>query len=92
MARGWDSKAIEDQQSAAEAEKSRQSRPELSAGDRDVQSKRQGLTLARAKILADLDAASDPRYRTMLSQALAHIDSEIDALPAKTASSRVVDQ
>ena len=80
MARGWDSKAIEDQQSAAEAEKSRQSRPELSAAEREVESRRQGLTLARAKIVADLEAASDPRHRTMLDQALAHIDREIEAL------------
>ena len=80
MARGWDSKAIEDQQSAAEAEKSRQSRPELSAAEREVESRRQGLTLARAKIVADLEAASDPRHRTMLDRALAHIDREIEAL------------
>ena len=80
MARGWDSKAIEDQQSAAEAEKSRQSRPELSAAEREVESRRQGLTLTRAKIVADLEAASDPRHRTMLEQALAHIDREIEAL------------
>ena len=80
MARGWDSKAIEDQQSAAEAEKSRQSRPELSAAEREVESRRQGLTLARATVVADLEAASDPRHRTMLDQALAHIDREIEAL------------
>ena len=80
MARGWDSKAIEDQQSSAEAERSRQSRPQLTLAEREVQAKREGLVLTRAKILADLEAASDARYRTMLSHALAHIEREIDAL------------
>jgi len=86
MARGWDSKAVEDQQSAAETEKARRSRPALSARERDIQSKRDGLMLARAKIAADLEAASDPRYRTMLGQALAHIDAEIGALQADSAT------
>ena len=83
MARGWDSKAIEDQQSAAEAEKSRQSKPAVSAGDREVHSKRQGLTLARAKILADLRRRPTPAIGRCSSQALAHIDSEIE-LATKT--------
>ena len=80
MARGWDSKAIEDQQAAAEAEKQNQSKPALTADERERRGRRDGLVLARARMRNDLASASDERYRAMLKQAIAHLDSEIGAL------------
>jgi hypothetical protein len=79
MARGWDSKAVEDQQAAAEAEKSNRAKPAVSAQERERREKRDGLRLARAKLLNDLQASSDRRHRAMLEQAIAHLDREIDA-------------
>lgn len=80
MARGWDSKAVEEQQAAAEAEKLSRSKPAVNAQERERRAKREGLVLARAKLLADLQLASDRRYRAMLEQALAHLDREIGAI------------
>ncbi len=80
MARGWDSKAVEDQQATAEAEKQTRAKPPLTAEERERRAKRDGLALARARMLNDLESATDERYRTMLEQAIAHLDRAIDAL------------
>ena len=80
MARGWESKSVEDQVAAAEAEKQNRSKPPLSTVERDRQSRRDGLLLSRAKLRRDLESASDARYRAMLERALAHLDVEISAI------------
>jgi hypothetical protein len=80
MARGWESKAVEDQVAAAESEKANRGRPVLTAFERQRQSQREGFLLSRAKILSDLESASDARHRAMLEQALAHLDREIGAV------------
>jgi hypothetical protein len=80
MARGWDSKAVEDQQAAAEAAKETRSKPARTAEQRERRVKREGLLLARAKIVSDLESAGDERYRAMLEQAIAHLDREIGAV------------
>jgi hypothetical protein len=77
MARGWDSKAIEDQQAAAEQERSKQKKPPLSAEARELQVKLDALRLSRTKVVRDLESASNHQYRRMLEHALAHIDGEI---------------
>ncbi|RPI54820.1 MAG: hypothetical protein EHM55_09720 [Acidobacteria bacterium] len=77
MARGWDSKAVEDQQAAAETEKLNRSKPAVTAEERERQARREVLLLARAKLVNDLAAAGDERYRTMLEQAIAHLDREL---------------
>ena len=77
MARGWDSKSIEDQQAAAEQERSRQKKPPISAAAREQRVKLDALRLSRVKVVRDLESASNRQYRRMLEQALAHIDGEI---------------
>jgi hypothetical protein len=79
VARGWESKSVEDQVAAAESEKAQRSKPEMDADERDRKSLREGLLLTRARIRQDLDAASNPRHREMLEQALRHLDMEIGA-------------
>jgi hypothetical protein len=77
MARGWDSKAIEDQQAAAEAEKQNRSKPQLTADERERRARREGLLLARTKLVNDLALAADQRYRAMLERAIADLDREL---------------
>jgi hypothetical protein len=80
MARGWESKSVEDQVAAAEAEKLTRSKPATTPAERERQTRREGLLLSRAKLLRDLESASDARYRAMLEQAVAHLDDEISAV------------
>ena len=78
MARGWESKAVEDQIAASEERKSTAKRsPTPDELERD--SRRQGLLLSRAKIAGDIARARDPRHRAALQQALDYIDSQIDS-------------
>ena len=76
MARGWESKSVEDQIASAEERKSTPARP-LSAEDRERESLRTSLRLARAKILRDIEHARDDRYRAMLQQSLEYIDGQL---------------
>jgi hypothetical protein len=79
MARGWDSKSVEDQIGAAEEEKASRRKPAVTAEERERRSRQTGLRLSRAKIVKDLEAAADPRYRTLLERTLAHLDAQIAA-------------
>ena len=79
MARGWESKAVEDQIAASEERKSAMKRA-LTPEEIARESQRQGLLLSRAKIVGDLDRARDERHRAILQQALEYIDSQIGRL------------
>lgn len=79
MARGWESKAVEDQIAASEERKSAMKRA-LTPEEIARESQRQGLLLSRAKIAGDLDRARDERHRAILQQALEYIDSQIGRL------------
>lgn len=80
MARGWESKSVDDQQAAAEAAKAERGRPELAPTERERATRRAALMLNRARTLQSLQAACDARYRALLEQTLAHLDAEIAAL------------
>lgn len=42
--------------------------------------KTEDLQLSRKRVLHDLEAAQNPRYKQMLTQALAHLDLELSRL------------
>jgi hypothetical protein len=79
VARGWDSKAVEDQIGAAQEERAANRKPELTAEGRERQSRLEGLRLSRARIRRDLDAATDDRYRKLLERTLQHLEAELRA-------------
>jgi hypothetical protein len=75
MARGWESKSVEQQQEqlSASTEPKRQLTPEQI----DQEKRRQGLQLSRQHILQQLEVASNPQHRAMLEAALAELDSQL---------------
>jgi len=75
MARGWESKSVEQQQEEATASKTR-GKP-LSAEQAAEQKRRQGLLLSRTRVQQQLEAASNPRHRQMLEAALAELDAQL---------------
>ena len=77
MARGWESKSVEDQIGAAEAERERQAKPHLSPEQRAREDRRQSLLLSRAQILSRLRVAASPRYRAQLQSALDHVEAQL---------------
>jgi hypothetical protein len=76
MARGWESKSVDDQISSAESRQPSLGR-ELTPEERAAKAKRMTLTLSRARILQDLQVACDPRHRAMLERALADVDEQL---------------
>ena len=78
MARGWESKAVEDQ--IASAEERKVSKPARTPDEIQRESRRQGLLLSRAKIVGDMKNARDDRHRASLQEALEYIDGQITRL------------
>ena len=77
MARGWESKSVEDQISARESAREDQAHPRRSPEEIERQAKREGLELARTRTLASLQGACDRRYRAHLERVLADLEKEI---------------
>ncbi len=77
MARGWESKSVEDQINEREAEAKTAGKKKLSRSEMEQQSKREGILLARSRTVTALESTSDERYRALLTRTLAHLDSEL---------------
>ena len=80
MARGWESKSVEDQIQEREAASKAKAAPKLSPAEVQLKAKREGLELVRIKTLTSLQAACDSRYRAHLERVLADIDAQLLAL------------
>ncbi len=75
MARGWESKAVEEQQAAAVREA--ESKQQLTPKQLVLQHREDGLQLSRRRILQQLQTAQNPRYRQMLETALSELDTQL---------------
>jgi transposase len=80
MARGWESKAVEDQMAQLESDKRDRAKPALTPAEMERQAQRDGLLLSRTRTLTALQTACDPRYRALLERTLAHVDEELARL------------
>ena len=81
MARGWESKSVEEQINDRQAASEIRTKKEtLTRAEVERQGKRDGLLLARAHTLNALQSSRDERYRLHLQRALAHLDSELAKL------------
>ena len=72
MARGWESKSVEDQQQEAERRRGENRIRESSAMDR-----RRTVELARAQTVSLLELARTPAQREALDRALAALDAQL---------------
>jgi len=77
MARGWESKSVEEQIGAAEAEREIRAAHQVSAEQREKGERKQSLMLSRALILSRMKAARDARYRAQLKVALDQLDEQL---------------
>ena len=80
MARGWESKSVEDQQQAAQAQGAKPAAPPLDPGEAARAADRVTLQLARTRALADLQQACAPAHRAMLEHAIRDLDQKIALL------------
>jgi hypothetical protein len=78
MARGWESKSVEEQQSqAAEARVSGKAR--LTAAEQARQREKDSLVLSRKRVMQQMEKAQNAGHRRMLEQALADLDARLAA-------------
>jgi hypothetical protein len=80
MARGWESKAVESQIESAEERSARAQKPLRSPEDIARERQVESLQLSRARVLADIDSATNAGYRTMLERSLAFLDAKLAEL------------
>lgn len=83
MARGWESKSVEDQMGDAEAAKEDRAKLHLSAQERVKENRRQELLLSRTQIAGRLKATTNARYRAQLESALEHLDVQLREMEDK---------
>jgi len=79
MARGWESKSVEDQQAEAVQNQDKK-REHLTPAEVARKKQLEGIGLSRANVAKQLESASNPRHRQMLQDALAELDRRIEAL------------
>ena len=77
MARGWESKSVEDQIGDAEAQRDAQAQRQTSPRQREQQERQNSLLLSRAQILGRLKLARNERYRAQLESALKHVEAQL---------------
>jgi hypothetical protein len=78
VARGWESKSVELQQDDARA--SAEPKPHLTLEQKEIEARKEGLKLSRSRILEQIHATENPRYREILQQALAELEGQISRL------------
>jgi hypothetical protein len=79
MARGWESKSVEDQQAEALAVPLK-AKPHLTPPQLSRQREQEGLVLARKHVLQQAQLVQHPRHRKMLEDALAELDARLAQL------------
>lgn len=76
MARGWESKSIEEQQAQAGPDAPKLRAP-LSPQQIAKERQQQLLRLSRQRVLQQLEMARNPQHREMLNKALADLDTKL---------------
>ena len=82
MARGWESKAVEDQIQEAEERSRRAAEPPVdeSPAARARREQLETLRLSRARTLDQLESATNQSHRDMLRRTLRALEGEIETL------------
>jgi hypothetical protein len=77
VARGWESKGVEDQQQAAEDRANAAKRAQISSDQAEVDRKRDSFLLQRTRVLREIEASSSDRHRQTLAGGLQYLDQQL---------------
>jgi hypothetical protein len=80
MARGWESKSVEEQIEAGNTDLSSEGKLKLTAEQAERKRRRDVLGAARTNVLRQLESSSNMRYRKLLEDELKSLATQIDAL------------
>ena len=79
MARGWESKSVQEQIANARSREA-DIKPKLTPEQLAVAKKCDSLLLHRTRVLRDLENCTDERYRQTLANGLAFLEAELNTL------------
>ena len=82
MARGWESKSVEAQIDMAEAHSATKRTAAPSPETLAVIRKKENILLSRTRVVRELDSAQNPRYKAVLTKALAELDAQLTSIAA----------
>jgi hypothetical protein len=82
MARGWESKSVEAQIDEAENHLSAVSENTPPPEMLELIRKRETIVLSRTRVVRELQAAQNPRYKAVLSKALADLEAQLSTFAA----------
>ena len=80
MARGWESKSVEEQINERQNESKTPGKHKPGSPETEQRTRREGIRLARSRTVNALESTQDERYRELLERTLAHLDSELAKL------------
>ncbi len=80
MARGWESKEVEMQIEAAHERLRRPRTPLPTPEQIALQREQESIELSRRRVLEDMEAASNPKYREQLQRSLDFLDAKLARL------------
>ncbi len=77
MARGFESKSVEQQQAEMLDRRPRSGAPRPTPEQQDRDRKRQGLLLSRTHLTRQMEVAENPRHRQLLADSIAELDRQL---------------
>lgn len=80
MAKGWESKTVEDQIQESQTNGKRSRKKELTTLQKEAHRQKEVLLLARARVEKQLNSTPNERYKEQLIRALSDLDAQISKL------------
>jgi hypothetical protein len=77
VARGWESKSVENQIDENQTPSLKSEKKKPTPQEIELRTKRQSILLARSRTVSAMQSTGDERYRTLLQRTLEHLDSEL---------------
>ena len=77
MARGWESKSVEAQIDMAENTFRADAARILNLREQELIRKRETILLSRTRVVREMNCAQNPRYKGILTKALADLDAQL---------------
>jgi hypothetical protein len=80
MAKGWESKSVEDQIQDSQTTEKNTDKRQLTSQQMESHRRKEVLLLSRVRVETDLNASQNPRYRDQLTKALFDLDAQLSKL------------
>lgn len=80
MAKGWESKSVEDQIQENQTTDKESRKKQLTAQQMETHRRREVLLLSRARVEKELNSSQNARYKEQLTRALSDLDAQLSQL------------